>query len=337
MVTINDIAKALGVAKSTVSNAITNNRYVNPELKEKILKKCEEMNFQPNFYAASLSKHKSTGIIGLFLELGKDPIYQVFYHQLIQSVVESSEKKEMNVLIYYGTNTEQVNKLLGVGRSPIDGAIILSPEIKDERYLKIEASQIPFVHIGKPSIQDDKLTYVDFDSKALVENIVNHLVDLGHKNILLINSKKDLTISIERTNYFKEVLKKRNIEFKEDMIIYSPHSTEVEGLEISKSYLKDKTAVITANDLLAYGVYEYLESIKKVVGKDVSVVALGGNKYIDTLKPKLSHAYQDYTKIGSMATKLLMNKITDVYFKPQTKIYKSELYLTDSIGQNLKG
>src|SRR5690554_1437814 len=111
MVTINDIAKALGVAKSTVSNALTNNRYVNPKLKEEILKKAEEMQFQPNFYATSLSKKINTNIIGLFLELGKAPIYQDFYNELIKSVIETASKKDINTLIYYGINTNKVKNL----------------------------------------------------------------------------------------------------------------------------------------------------------------------------------------------------------------------------------
>ena len=49
MVTINDVAKRCGVVKSTVSNALTGKKYVSPELKQKILDACKELDFQPNF------------------------------------------------------------------------------------------------------------------------------------------------------------------------------------------------------------------------------------------------------------------------------------------------
>ena len=55
MISINDVARKVGVAKSTVSNALTGKKYVSPELKEKVLKACKELDYTPNFYASSLS------------------------------------------------------------------------------------------------------------------------------------------------------------------------------------------------------------------------------------------------------------------------------------------
>jgi len=335
MVTINDIAKSLGVAKSTVSNALTNNRFVNPELKKRILEKCEELQFQPNFYATSLSKKTSTNIIGLFLELSTEPIYQNFYHKLIQSIIETISASDMHALIYYGINTEKAKHLLGVGKSPIDGAIILSPEIEDERFLKMEESHIPFVHIGKPSEDATNLSYVDFDTFELIERILSELFKLGHKDILLINSKKDLTISKERVEAFSKVYASYGLNFSLDQVVYTDLSTEVEGYEFMKKINTNKkfSAVITANDLLASGVYKYAKENKLTIGKNLSVVALGGDTYInDELVPKLSYAHQDYVQIGQAVSSILIDQLKSQKFKPRTIIFKSDLTMTDSCG-----
>lgn len=58
MTTINDIAKKAGVAKSTVSNVFSKKKYVSPEICERVMKIYKELDFQPNFYAASLSNKK---------------------------------------------------------------------------------------------------------------------------------------------------------------------------------------------------------------------------------------------------------------------------------------
>ena len=47
MISINDVARKVGVAKSTVSNALTGKKYVSPELKEKVLKACKELDYTP--------------------------------------------------------------------------------------------------------------------------------------------------------------------------------------------------------------------------------------------------------------------------------------------------
>lgn len=335
MVTINDIAKALGVAKSTVSNALTNNRYVNPKLKQKILDKAEELEFRPNFYATSLSTKTKTNIIGLFLELGTVPVYQDFYNELIKAVVETASKEDVNTLIYYGLSTTKISNLLGVGKSPIDGAIILSPEFKDERYLKFQASQIPFVHIGKPPISNENLSYLDFDVYDLMERVLTHLFELGHKKILFLNSKINLTISKERVEAYKDILEKNNLKFEEKYIIHNANSLKEEGL-VALNKIKDEleyTAVIAANDLLAKAVYEFASNNKKIIGKDISVIALGGDTYIkDALKPNLSYAHQNYQILGIESTKLLIKKIINPQLKDLQIVYNSQLFLTNSCG-----
>ena len=78
MVTITDIAQRAGVAKSTVSNALTGKKYVSEELKQKILDICDEMNYSPNFYASRLSGNR-TNIISLFLEESENGVYHSIY------------------------------------------------------------------------------------------------------------------------------------------------------------------------------------------------------------------------------------------------------------------
>ena len=46
MTTINDIAKKAGVAKSTVSNVFSKKKYVSPEICERVMKICKELDFE---------------------------------------------------------------------------------------------------------------------------------------------------------------------------------------------------------------------------------------------------------------------------------------------------
>ena len=46
MTTINDIAKKAGVAKSTVSNVFSKKKYVSPEICERVMKICKELDFK---------------------------------------------------------------------------------------------------------------------------------------------------------------------------------------------------------------------------------------------------------------------------------------------------
>ena len=332
MITINDIAKELGVAKSTISNALTNNRYVNPELKNKILQKCKEMNFTPNFYATSLSKNMVSQIVGLFLESGGANDFQSFYPDLIKSCLINAAEESFNVLVYYGLNEENTNNLLGIGRAPIDGAILLSPEIVDMRADKIAENKIPIVYIGNPS-NNNEVSYVDIDTNHLICSVVKKMVSVNRCEFVFINSKKDLTVSRDREVAYQSIIDELGLT-KKSVIFNATHSKESEGEEIVNSLIGQKksfNAIICANDLLAKGVYDALNKNSLLVGKEVSVFALGGGKYIDSLLPKLSYAYQDYEEIGKIAIELLLEKIINKNDAPKKKICKSKIYFKESI------
>lgn len=334
MVTINDIAKQLGVAKSTVSNALTGRRYVNPELKERILKTVSDMQFEPNFFASTLSNKKMTNIVGLFLELGAHKAYQSFYHQLIEACITEAAEHDYRVLVYFGMDAKQTSSLLKVGKSPIDCAILLSPELEDTRSEQIEASRIPSVFIGKPEKDFDHVNSVDTDNYDLVLTVIEKLTSLGHRNILFINSKKDLTVSKERYDAYMKSYESDQLKDHKPLHMNAALSNEKEGYDMTKQCLDQHipfTAVVTANDLLAKGVYDCLRNHMLKVGEDISVIALGGDVYIHHLKPALSYAYQDYQEIGKKATSIILNQIEKDDYTPVQVVIKSNVHYFASI------
>lgn len=333
MITIDDIAKELGIAKSTVSNAISGKRYVSPELKEKILNKCGELKFKPNFFATNLSTGK-TNIIGLFLQTGDKPQYMDFYNALIKVCLERAQSYKMNLLIYYGLSEDQTMELVECGKAPIDGAILLSPRIIDERMSSLESNAIPCVVIGKSEPEINNFSYVDIDNSEVIKGLVTKLVEYGHRRIVLINSEKGLTISTEREKAFIETCKKYKISREESYVINATYSTVEEGYEICSRLLEEEpfTAIITANDLLAKGCYESLIDNDLEVGKNISIACLGGELYIkDKLEPKLTYAYQDYKEIGRYATELLVDKVNNSDSSSKKVILKSKVFYTESV------
>ena len=159
MATIDEIAKKSGVAKSTVSNVLTGRKFVSPEITERVLQVCKEMDYKPNFFAKLLSTKAKTNIIGLFLEESNAFKYQNFYSILIESIINEASKFNMSLLIYNGLNDEETLDKLRLGQSPIDGGIILSPKIGDKRITQLNDTLIPFVLIGHPE-SNSKINFI---------------------------------------------------------------------------------------------------------------------------------------------------------------------------------
>ena len=328
MITIKDIAEKCGVAKSTVSNVLTGRKYVSPEICEKVLKVCKENDYQQNFFASTLSKKNKTNIIGLFLEESETIKFKVFYNALIESIITNAAKSNVNVLIYSGLNKDETATKLKAGRSPIDGAIILSPTIDDNRINAINENLIPYVLIGHPN-KNTNVNFVDTDNIDLTKYIAKEMLKQGYKKICLINSKAKLVISKERDTGFKQAHTDMN---NEDYIIYhSELSSSVEGYNYADQALSQGVdAFITANGTLASGVYEACFKHNKEIGSDIAIFSLGYS-FNESLKfnPSLSYALQDYYEFGKLSTNILLNAINGEKTITQ-KMIKSDLKFHES-------
>ena len=303
MVTFTDIAERAGVAKSTVSNALTGKKYVSEELKKKILDICDEMHYYPNFYASRLSGNR-TNIIALFLEESETGVYHSFYTELLESALKYLSKHGYNLLVSYNPDKRTKNSFMQKGKAPVDGAIIMAPVVKDERIMHFESDLIPCVSIGKPD-ESSNISYVDVDNAKLVADAVTLLAVNGYKKIYLINSNENLSISHERSTAFLKALEKNKLSGGEENIFYSAESSVEDGKSISKQIIDRDTAFITANVRLAEGVYDSADKRGLSIGKDVGVFALGGKRN-DKLTPNLTYATQDYEKLAKMAAKTLL-------------------------------
>lgn len=320
-----DVANRAGVAKSTVSNVLTGKKFVSDELKEKVMQACKELDFHPNFYASGLSSGTSN-IIALLLE-NNDNVEKSFYKDLIIACLKKAAEYDYSLLIYYNSDNEKLLNTLRQGMAPIDGAILMTPCINDNRLNQMASDCISCTLIGRPDEGLD-FNYVDIDNVKLVKTVCEKLISLYGKEIYLINSNFNLTVSVDRNNGFKEICRDNGIDYKSHLF-ESVASSEADGYAIAKGVIKKDAAFITANACIAAGVYRAAKEAGLEIGADVGVFALGRSVQHGSFDPKLSYAEQDYGVLGAKAVEMLIEEIRDgrtqkrVFIESQLKIRQS--------------
>lgn len=325
MAKITDVARRAGVAKSTVSNVLTGKKFVSEELKEKVLKVCEEMDFHPNFYASRLSS-KRTDIIALLLESSKTFRDDSFYKTLLFSCVEAVAAYGYSLLIYYDENKENLLNKLRCGSSPIDGAIVMTPCIDDERLAAIENNCIDCTVIGRPAA--DSLSFVDTDNRKVTYDVALMMLKKYNKGVYLLNSAENMTISCDRKSGFCDAYAEtgKNSEGKE---VELGICDENAGYEVSKNKIEKDCAFITANELVADGVRRAVLEKGLRVGEDVGIFSLGISPENTKNYEWLSTASQDYRKIAEEAVKQLIAKIRGQ--EVSNVLLNSKLTLSESV------
>lgn len=325
MVKITDVAERAGVAKSTVSNVLSGRKFVSEELRIKVLNACHELDFQPNFYASGLSSSGKSNILALLLEATPEIVKYPFYKDLIMSCLLRSAENGYSLLVYYDTDNAKLLKMLRQGRSPIGGAIMLAPNVNDERLAEMESNRTVCVVVGRPSISD--ISYVDVDNKKLVTTVAEKLIESYGTDVYLINSEGHTTISQDRAAAFREVCDRHAIDFSTHHY-QCQHDTVAEAYQFAINHVKKDAVFITANETRARGVYQAVEEKGLQVGKDVGVFALGRSIEHGTFSPKLSYAFQSYDRIGQLAVKALIHEIETG--EKSAQLIESDMIFRDS-------
>ncbi|MEX2105036.1 MAG: LacI family DNA-binding transcriptional regulator, partial [Bacilli bacterium] len=101
-ITIKDVAKKAGVAPSTVSRVIANNKRISQSTKDKVIQVMEEMGYYPNYNARSLAV-KTTETIGIIMPRSAEISFQnPFFPEVIRGINVAAHKHGFSLLMSTG-------------------------------------------------------------------------------------------------------------------------------------------------------------------------------------------------------------------------------------------
>ncbi len=341
MVTIKDIAKIAGVSHSTVSRSLNDSSEISEKTKERIKKIAEELGFEFNNNARSLST-KKTGTIGIIFDKGFDQENaSLFFSKLLKELRYSLERASFDAIIDFRANPftgkNNIKKLINGNK--IDGFIIVDEYIEEEDLKFIKEKKVPtvFVH-NRPVYQKKyKLDYVMADHYKGGYLATQYLINMGHKQIITFTHKiynKEYSEFEERTKGFVKAMEENNLKISEKEIIRDEISFEY-GREKIKEIVKKKkkfTAVYAQTDLLALGIIRGLRELNIKVPEEVSVIGYDNIEFGKFSEPELTTINQPTAKLAEEAVKLLTEKFDKKYNEVERKIIvEPNLVLRNSI------
>lgn len=302
MVTINDIAKMAGVAKSTVSRYL-NGGSVSQKTKDKIDIAIKETDYVPNTFAQSL-KMKNTNMIGTIIPR----LNSYAANEILTSVDEELLKRNFQLLI---TNTNQdvkreLENLYTLSRQKVAGILLQATVITEAHVEAIKKIGIPVILLGQ---QDDVTYSIIHDDFAAGKAIGEHVVALGHKDILYLGVRKsDEAVGIKRREGIYAGLqggKNLNITEVEVNFDYTiAYSFLEEYLKTSKA-----TYIICSTDNMALAAYKAIITIGKKIPDDVSVSGFGGYAITDLVTPAITTVKYPFKEMGRIAVENLVRII----------------------------
>ena len=178
--TINEVAERAGVAKTTVSHALSGKRPVAPETRERIFAAMRELQYSPSPVARRLAGSPSHAI-ALVLPLASPSISDVEV-RFIAAIGDVINRRGYTFLTLTSPQVDVDDLRQIVYSGLVDGVVLMRIQVHDERVKLLKETDIPFVMIGRT--RDNKgLTYVDLNGEAAIAQAVEYLLQLGHNSI----------------------------------------------------------------------------------------------------------------------------------------------------------
>lgn len=335
-VKLSDIAARVNVSTVTVSKALSGQKGVSEEMRERIINIANELGYkQPSAYkrereAAKKVRGYNLGVIIADYYLGK---YESFYSQMYQQFATRAGSKGCFCLLEL-VSAEKERTLetpMMITDNRVDGIVIIG-KLSDAYLNMIRESCIPFVGMDFYSA-DLNIDSVISDSYFGAYRMVDYLFKKGHEKIAYVGTVGSTTSITDRYMGYEKALREHGKAVREDWII-DDRNIDDKILD-SEKYVKlpkdMPTAFMCNSDQTAGHLINKLEAAGYRVPEDISVVAYDNFLPPGTCDVRITTYEVDMKEMSKRTLSILIHKIAGESYKQGTYIVGGRIVEKDSV------
>lgn len=301
--TLGMVAQRAGVSPSTVSRILNGTAKVSPTKMAAVHEAIEHLQFRPDPAARSLAggRTMSVGVLTQFID-------SPYYGEALRGIEDVLREHHYVPLFASGrwNEVEEAERLALLQERKVDGLIVLSGRLADEVLMDM-SQDLPIVVMGR-SIQGPQLFSIDIDNFEGSRLATRHLISLGHRNIAYVSGPLDHSDAQRRLEGFKAELRERKLVFNPALVAEGDFQ-ESGGFKAMNRLLQGGdmfSAVIAANDQMAYGARLALSNAGYRVPEDISLVGFDDLPHSAFTIPPLTTVHQSVYEIGVLAAKAMI-------------------------------
>ncbi|MBO5209825.1 MAG: LacI family DNA-binding transcriptional regulator [Lachnospiraceae bacterium] len=304
--TIGDIARELGVSKTTVSRAISGKGRIGAETREKVLQYIEEHNYRPNVIAKGLAQSRTFNI-GLVMPGDYNVVELPFFQNCMLGISKVASSMDYDVLISVVT-AEDISQLQrAVINHKIDGVILTRTLVEDAPAKYLKEMQIPFVAIG--STEDRSIIQIDNDHRSACRELTEKLLTQGIRKIALIGGNQSYMVTKNRLGGFMEAYTRQGLELEKEHIYLDVEDGAMVKELVQRMIKEGIECIITMDDYLCSCVLNTLQQLQIHVPEQVKVASFYDSSFLENHVPSITSIQFDVEELGRMTCKTLLGMI----------------------------
>lgn len=301
--TMADIARELGIAKITVSRALSNHSTVKDSTRQMIRETAERMGYRLNVSARNLRQQR-TRTIAVVIEmtpsherLMSEPYPLLLLGGILQELTAAGQNMVLTTI-----------DLFSEAPSSADGVILLGQGVHDDAAAVIEATGLPYVVWGAEHGPPGRIV-VGSDNREGGRLAAEYLLGRGRRRLLFLGDAEHGEAEDRLTGF------DTGLAGSEARVVGNiPCAfTVTAGRDAVAPLLDGKRldfdGIFASSDAIAMGAIEALQARGHRVPDDVSVVGFDDSPGAALFSPRLTSIRQDWAVGGELLAQKVLEKV----------------------------
>ena len=319
-----DLARALGVSRTTVSNAFSRPDQLSAALRNRILQAAHEIGYAGPDPVARMLRTGRAGTLGLILpESLPFTLDDAPASAIVRGIADACEERRLGLLIVAGAM--QSSDPRAISDVAVDGFVLYSLPRTAPALAPLLARGAPLVVVDQPSLPG--VPCVAIDDALGAREAARHLLDLGHRRIGVVSlpfhpdgylgpadaerrSSSAFDVTARRLAGYGAALTAAGLDEAALPVFECPHSDEELGRRAGRHLLAlspAPTAILAMTDRLAFGVLAAARELHVDVPARLSVVGFDDVDAAARSRPALTTVRQPLRLKGYAAARLLLD------------------------------
>lgn len=311
--TLDEMARELGVSKSTVSRALSGKGRIGDATRKKILDYARHLNSTDTGNPAGKTATRSLGVVlpaDVYISGGP------YFQECILGICETATFLNYDVLITTGTANDVSGIRTMVEHEKVDG-VILTRSLEDDRTLQyLVETGFPTGLTGLCSMPG--VIQVDTDNEAASENLTSLLVGKGYRQFALVIDSMDYIVNKSRYRGFCNALTKNGIDPGKQLLLTGPLKVEVLDSVVSDLITRKVQCIICGDDIICTRIMSCLQAEGYRIPRDIAIASLYNSPNLDCFTPSITTVNVSARQVGNTISRQMIHFLTGREYQNRT-------------------
>lgn len=306
MPTQNDVAKLAGVSTATVSRVINERGVVTDDVKARVLRAIDTLQYIPDAGARALALRRS-GTLGAIIPTLNNAIFAEGINAFERAA--RSLGYAFILAVSHEDPSQHAQQVMRMIERGVDGLLLVGNDHEPDVFTRLEKTGTR--HVCSWAFDTRAMApNIGFDNAQAMHAVVDHLLSLGHQQVgMLAGRSPNNDRARERIHGVVSRLNHHGVALPPRRIVEVEYSIRASRKAFWELINDDVSAIICGNDVIATGAL--LEALKMglSVPDDLSITGFDDLELSAELQPALTSVHVGAQDMGEQAARALITAV----------------------------